>query len=156
MSLSTGANNGLGTSGAVAPPLSTPDSALRLTIAARPHNVLIVRQVVGALAEAFGLPPGNRYDVQLAVTEACANVVRHAYDDGLGTIEVTVCPEEDALRIVVADHGRGLGPSPDGGGPGLGLPMIAALTEKLEIEHVPGAGSRVAMLFPRPAETEEP
>jgi serine/threonine-protein kinase RsbW len=152
--LSSGANNGLGTSGAVAPPTATPDSALRLTIAARPHNVLIIRQVVGALAEAFGLPPGDRYDVQLAVTEACANVVRHAYEDGLGTIEITVTPEEHALRIVVADQGRGLGPNPDGGGAGLGLPMIAALTEKMEIEDVPGAGSRVAMIFPRPADGE--
>jgi serine/threonine-protein kinase RsbW len=150
--LSSGANNGLGTQGAIASSPSTPESALRISIAARPHNIVVVRQVVGALAEAFGLPPETRFDVQLAVTEACANVVRHAYEDGLGPIEITVDPEADALKIVVADHGRGIGPSPDSNGPGLGLPMIAALAEKVEIEHAPGTGCRVAMVFPRPAQ----
>jgi serine/threonine-protein kinase RsbW len=154
--MSSSANNGLGTQGALASPPSTPESALQISIAARPHNIVIVRQVVGALAEAFGLPPASCFDVQLAVTEACANVVRHAYEDGRGPIEITVDPEADALKIVVADHGRGIGPSPDTDGPGLGLPMIAALTEKLAIDHPPGTGGRVPMVSPRPARTDAP
>ncbi len=53
-----------------------------------------------------------------------------------------------ACWSIVEDRGRGLAPSPDGGGPGLGLPLIAALTEDLEISHGPdNRGSRVAMSF---------
>jgi anti-sigma regulatory factor (Ser/Thr protein kinase) len=85
------------------------------------------------------------------VTEACTNVVRHAYGDGRhpGPIEVEITPTDDALRVVVGDRGRGIGPSPDTTGPGLGLPLIAALTESVEIQHAPGTGSRVAMTFAR-------
>jgi serine/threonine-protein kinase RsbW len=88
-------------------------------------------------------------DMRLAVTEACTNVVRHAYAGTEGSIEVIVRPDGDALKITVADAGRGLGPSPDTAGPGLGLPLIAAVTDGLEIERTGGAGSRLVMCFRR-------
>ena len=58
-------------------------------------------------------------------------------------------PNGDALEVIVSDHGRGLGPSPDTAGPGLGLPLIAALADTLEIERRQGNGSRLAMSFLR-------
>ena len=58
-------------------------------------------------------------------------------------------PRGDALEVIVADSGRGLEPSPDTGGPGLGLPLIAALTDTLEIERDASAGSRLVMSFRR-------
>jgi anti-sigma regulatory factor (Ser/Thr protein kinase) len=125
------------------------DSDIRLTVPARPENVAVVRHVLGALADALGLPPALIEDMRLAVTEACTNVVRHAYTDGEGAIEVVVRPDGDALKVIVADAGRGLGPSPDTAGPGLGLPLIAALADSLEIERTGGAGSRVVMSFLR-------
>jgi serine/threonine-protein kinase RsbW len=51
------------------------------------------------------------------------------------------------LDVIVSDYGRGIGPSPDTDGPGLGLPLIAALVDVLQIEHAPMAGSRLAMSF---------
>ena len=123
------------------------ESDIRLTIPARPETVAVVRHVLGALGEALGLPVEVVEDVRLAVTEACTNVVRHAYADGRGSIEVVVRPEGDALRVTVADAGRGIGPSPDTAGPGLGLPLIAALTDSLEIERTGGTGSRLVMSF---------
>jgi serine/threonine-protein kinase RsbW len=126
------------------------DDDVRLTLPARPENVAVIRHVLAAFAETLGLPDGLVEDLRLAVTEACTNVVRHAYEAGTGgTIDISIRPEGEHLRVVVADQGRGLGPSPDTSGPGLGLPLIAALAESVEIEHAPGAGSRVAMSFAR-------
>jgi anti-sigma regulatory factor (Ser/Thr protein kinase) len=125
------------------------DSDIRLTLPARPENVAVVRHVLGALAEALGLPVAVTDDMRLAVTEACTNVVRHAYGDADGTIDVVVRPKGDALQVIVADTGRGLGPSPDTAGPGLGLPLIAALTDSLEIERGRSTGSRLVMWFMR-------
>ncbi len=125
------------------------DSDIRLTLPARPENVAVVRHVLVALSEAVGLPAAIAGDMQLAVSEACTNVVRHAYDDGGGTIDVVVRPTGDALEVIVTDEGRGLGPSPDTTGPGLGLPLIAALTDSLEIERGWSTGSRLVMSFPR-------
>jgi serine/threonine-protein kinase RsbW len=124
------------------------DSDIRLTVPARPENVAVIRHVLGALADALALPPPLVDDMRLAVTEACTNVVRHAYETE-GTIDVVVRPRGDTLEVVVADKGRGIGPSPDTAGPGLGLPLIAALTDTLEIERDRGSGSRLVMRFLR-------
>jgi anti-sigma regulatory factor (Ser/Thr protein kinase) len=104
--------------------------------------------MLGAFAEALRLPPDLVEDMRLAVTEACTNVVRHAYEAGeLGTIDVVIRPAGDRLELIVSDHGSGMGPSADVAGPGLGLPMIAALADEVEIEPGCSRGSRLAMAF---------
>jgi anti-sigma regulatory factor (Ser/Thr protein kinase) len=121
---------------------------VRLSLPARPENVAVIRHVLGAFAESLRLPPEMVEDMRLAVTEACTNIVRHAYHDGEpGPIEVVIRPHEDRLELIVSDRGNGLGPSPDAAGPGLGLPLIAALADSLDIEHAPTRGSRLAMSF---------
>jgi anti-sigma regulatory factor (Ser/Thr protein kinase) len=124
-------------------------SDVRLTVPARPENVAVVRHLLGGLAEALRLPASVVDDMRLAVTEACTNVVRHAYAGRDGLMEVLIRPGPHALQVVVADRGRGIGPTTDSAGPGLGLPLIAALTDSLEIQHGPERGSRLAMSFSR-------
>jgi anti-sigma regulatory factor (Ser/Thr protein kinase) len=128
-------------------PVERTSSDVRLTIPARPENVAVVRHVLGAFAEALHLDAAVVEDMRLAVTEACTNVVRHAYDGTPGPLEIVIRPAGESLEITVSDHGRGIGPSPDTRGPGLGLPLIAALADTLEIQHAPRAGSRLAMSF---------
>ena len=125
------------------------ESDIRLTLPARPENVAVVRHVLGAFAEALELPPTVTDDMRLAVTEACTNVVRHAYSHEHGTIEVVVRPNGGQLDVIVSDDGRGIGPSQDTTGPGLGLPLIAALADSLEIDRSAGKGSRLSMSFAR-------
>jgi serine/threonine-protein kinase RsbW len=129
------------------------DSDIRLTLPARPENVAVVRHVLGALGEVLNLSDSTREDIRLAVTEACTNVVRHAYADDGGTIDVVVRPRGDALEVTVSDAGRGGVPSPDNGGPGLGLPLIAALADSVEIERSQDSGSRLVMRFARAGAT---
>jgi serine/threonine-protein kinase RsbW len=130
-------------------PIEPRNSDVRLNLPARPENVAVVRHVLGAFAEALHLPVEVVDAVRLAVTEACTNVVRHAYDGAgaPGQLEIIVRPAGEVLQVIVSDHGRGIGPSPDTAGPGLGLPLIAALVDSLEIQHAPRAGSRLAMSF---------
>jgi serine/threonine-protein kinase RsbW len=120
---------------------------IRLTLPARAENVALVRHVVGALAEALGMPPTMIEDVKLAVTEACTNVVRHAYEGRDGPLEVMVEPATESLTVIVTDTGRGLRPGPTSDGAGLGLPLIAALAAELEIDEELGRGSRLRMEF---------
>jgi serine/threonine-protein kinase RsbW len=134
--------------------MATRDSDIRLTLPARPENVAVVRHALGAFSEELDLPQAVTDDMRLAVTEACTNVVRHAYDGDEGTIDVVVRPRGGALEVTVEDSGRGIGPSPDTSGPGLGLPLIAALADRLEIERSAGAGSRLIMSFSRSGEPQ--
>jgi anti-sigma regulatory factor (Ser/Thr protein kinase) len=79
--------------------------------------------------------------------------VRHAYGDRIGTVDVVVRPNGESLVIIVADTGRGMGPSPDTRGPGFGLPLIEALTDTFSIDPSPAAGSRLVMSFRRDRRT---
>jgi len=108
---------------------------VRLTLPARPENVAVIRHVLGAFAEALDLPADVVEDMRLAVTEACTNVVRHAYQDELGPIDVVIRPSGDGLELIVIDHGRGLS-------------LIAAVAESVKIESGSPRGSRLAMVFP--------
>jgi serine/threonine-protein kinase RsbW len=127
-------------------------SPVRLSLPAHARNIAVVRRALEAIAEALALPHRLIEDMRLAVTEACTNVVRHAYAgreaDDDSAMRVDLLPRERGMLVVVEDRGRGVGPSPDGRGPGLGLPLIAALTSRLEVSHGAGdRGIRVAMWF---------
>jgi len=122
---------------------------VRLTLPAMPENVALVRRMIVAFAEALSLPPEVVSDLRLAITEACTNVVRHAYRDAPGEIDVIARPEADGLEIIVSDSGQGIAPSRDAAGPGFGLGLISALADRLEIDHSPEQGSRVQMWFAR-------
>ena len=127
-------------------------SPVRLSLPARPSNIAVVRRALEAIADELALPRRLIEDMRLAVTEACTNVVRHAYDDherdSASAMRVDLLPSEGGMQVIVEDHGRGLGPSPDASGPGLGLPLIAALTSALEVSHgADDRGSRIAMTF---------
>ena len=127
-------------------------SPVRLSLPAQPRNIAVVRRALEAVAEELALPRRLVEDMRLAVTEACTNVVRHAYTAAEagepGALRVDLLPHSGGMEVIVEDHGRGLSPSPDASGPGLGLPLIAALTSAVEVSHGAGErGSRVAMSF---------
>ena len=123
---------------------------LRLRLSANPEEVAMVRQAISGVGEALGLSPRLLSDVKLATSEACTNAIVHAYEDvqrASGTLEVCAARAPDALVVTVTDRGRGIAPRIDGGGLGLGLPLIAALTRSLSIREGPGGGTEVEMAF---------
>jgi serine/threonine-protein kinase RsbW len=121
---------------------------MELALAARAENIAIVRHALGGLGEAYAVSEQKLSDVRLAVTEACANVVVHAYPDGHeGPMEVVASMDDDRLTVLVRDWGRGIGPRPDSPGLGLGLSLIAALAEQVQLGHDHQANTEVRMTF---------
>jgi anti-sigma regulatory factor (Ser/Thr protein kinase) len=107
---------------------------MQLALPARAENIAIVRHAFGALGEAYPLDSQTLSDIRLAVTEACTNVVVHAYPDGRdGPMEVAATLLGDELTVVVRDEGPGISPRPDSPGLGLGLPLIASLAENVQL-----------------------
>ncbi len=124
----------------------TPD--MELALAARAENIAIVRYALGGFGEAFAVSESKLSDIRLAVTEACANVVVHAYPDGHeGPMEVVAKLDEGELTVVVRDWGRGIRPRSDSPGLGLGLSLIAALTETVQLGHDSEEHTEVRMMF---------
>ena len=120
---------------------------VELTLPARAENVAVVRHAIGGLGEALDLHPQTLSDVKLAVTEACTNVVVHAYDGGDGPMSVAADVDVDHITVTVRDEGRGIVPRPDSPGLGLGLPLIATLTEALELGKDDHDRTEVRMSF---------
>ena len=122
---------------------------VRLNLSSRPENVVLVRQVLRGLADTVGLDAIELNDISTAVTEACNNVVSHAYPDGEGPLEVELHASEDGLEVVVRDHGCGLSPQPEPAAQigGIGLPVMAALAESVEFVSLSGGGTEVRMRF---------
>ena len=121
---------------------------MELALAARAENIAIVRHALGGLGEAFDVPESKLSDIRLAVTEACANAVVHAYPDGhKGPMEVVVSMDEETLTVLVRDWGCGIRPRPDSPGLGLGLSLIAALAETVQLGHNIAEHTEVRMKF---------
>jgi anti-sigma regulatory factor (Ser/Thr protein kinase) len=124
----------------------TPD--FELILPARAENVAVVRHAVGGLGDALDVPDHALADVKLAVTEACTNVVVHAYPDeqpGPMTVRARLGAEE--LTVVVSDEGRGIVPRPDSPGLGHGLPHLATHAASLELGTNEREETEVRMTF---------
>ena len=126
------------------------EPVVRLELPARPEGVGVVRQALVGVADGLALDAAVLADAKMAVTEACTNAVVHAYDDHSGQLEVEMLADEEALTVVVRDRGLGIQPRPSRAGStalGLGLPLIAALSDAFEVRGGPGAGTEVRMTF---------
>lgn len=122
--------------------------AVAITAAACSGEVSRIRSAIGSLGRRAGLDADRLADVALAVGEACANAVVHAYADREpGVLRVTADITPDGLEIVIADHGSGMAPRPDSPGLGLGLPLMASLTSALEVRVAEGGGTEIRMVF---------
>jgi serine/threonine-protein kinase RsbW len=124
----------------------TPD--MELSLPARAENIALIRHAFGALGEALAVEEQLLCDVRLAVTEACSNVVVHAYADRVpGPLEVLATVDNDELTVIVRDEGPGIAPHPGSPGLGLGLPLIASLTESVQLGRDEHERTEVRMTF---------
>ena len=101
------------------------------------------RTLDGALSGA-GIDEDCRQDIRLALTEACANVIKHAEHSTVYHVDVTV--ENDNCIIEVTDDGGGFDPATVRPGEllddaGRGLQIVAAVTDGLELMSVDGLGT---------------
>ncbi|MGH2901277.1 MAG: ATP-binding protein [Solirubrobacteraceae bacterium] len=124
---------------------NTPD--LELKLPARAENVAVIRHAFGGFGEVLSVAEQTLLDIQLAVTEACTNVVVHAYADNEGDLGVDASIVGRRLTVIVRDSGRGIVPRPDSPGLGLGLPLIATLAETLELGKDGSGNTEVRMTF---------
>jgi anti-sigma regulatory factor (Ser/Thr protein kinase) len=126
-------------------------AAVSLRLPARPENVAVVRQALTGLGDAYDLDPDLLGDVKTAVTEACNNVVLHAYEeDEEGSMEIDADSDGIGARVLVRDFGSGIQPrsiAVEERTLGLGLPLIATLSRSFNIRGRPELGLEVEMVF---------
>jgi serine/threonine-protein kinase RsbW len=121
--------------------------AMKRGYPAIPGSVPVARRALVAVAEAAGAGEAQVEAVALAASEALTNVVRHAYPGQPGPIQVSAWTADDALVVVIADNGCGLQAHSEAPGLGVGLALIAKLSDEFEIVQPPSGGTEVQMRF---------
>ncbi len=128
------------------------DARVEFALPAVADNVPLVRHALAGLAEAIGMEASGVADLKTVVTEACMNVVVHAYPSSVepGLLEVTAWEDAGCLAVTVRDFGDGIRPlaEVEQRSLRLGLPLIAALTTSFELGGDPGRGTWVTMRVP--------
>ncbi|MBI3158506.1 MAG: ATP-binding protein [Chloroflexi bacterium] len=104
-----------------------------------------------------GLNDDEVYAVQLAVDEACTNIIEHGYGgEGLGEITCSCTPKASGLEIVLTDHGKafdpGKVPEPKVSGPleelgsrGAGIYLMKKLMDEVDFEFDEKSGTSLTM-----------
>jgi two-component sensor histidine kinase len=108
-------------------------------------------------------PSDNAIPMALFLVEAVTNAVRYGFPDRSGRISVSLGSQPEALRLEVADNGRGVDlsqPPAAGPGQGLGTRLMAAFAKQLRAEMAitskPEEGYAVTLTIPRPRDEATP
>ena len=128
-----------------------------LKIPTHSTNLKIIRDFISDIAGKAGFTDEVKFDIALAVDEACTNVIKHAYRGGVGR-EITINVRYDSEKIVIAvsDSGNGFDTSSvdnfDIGAKlkkmergGLGIHLIKETMDEVEFKSDPKAENSVVM-----------
>lgn len=118
----------------------------QLTTDSRLERLSKISDFIGKAARACGLDDKQVYDVQMAVDEACSNVIEHAYAGKTnGKIEIKCQVEDDEFVVTIRDYGKPFDPrqvaQPNISAPlsertvgGLGLFFMNRLMDRVEFD----------------------
>jgi serine/threonine-protein kinase RsbW len=134
------------------------ENTFTLDVPSTTANLALIREFVTRVAAQAGLNDVEVGQLELAVDEACANVIEHAYgDDKTKQVTVRAIFDEDTLRIHVIDTGKGFDPTQvqqqdlkdliakrkTGG---LGMRLIETLMDEVHYDVEPGRRNELRMV----------
>jgi len=131
---------------------------VELQIPCNPKYIAVARLVAAGVGARSGLSVDDIDDLKVAVSEACTNVIDHAFPDPekaehSTAISLRFTPRENGLQVEVEDYGAGFDPD-DLPQPelyelsvdrGLGLYLINQLTDEVDIQSAPDSGTKIIM-----------
>lgn len=128
-----------------------------LQVPSSTENLALIREFVTSIGRQATLSDEELTNLELAVDEACANVIEHAYGhDITKAVSVRATFDDEKLLISVIDEGRGFDPGKvqqdsveelvharKSGG--LGIRLIRTLMDEVSYEIVPGQKNELHM-----------
>lgn len=122
------------------------------------ENLALIRDFVGNIARQAGMQEAELSMISLAVDEACANVIEHAYGlDQTQEVIVRVTLDADALTIQVIDTGKGFDPASieqkdvkklmaERRSGGLGMRVMKIVMDEVQYSMKPGQRNELTMI----------
>jgi serine/threonine-protein kinase RsbW len=112
------------------------------------ESVSLIRAMLTGAVESLGFETSLIDDLNTAVSEACNNVVLHAYDGSTGPMIVHLEACEEGVEVSIRDRGAGFRHA-SSSGLGTGIAVISALADRAEFFSAPGGGTEVRVTFAR-------
>ncbi len=112
-----------------------------------PDSVPAARRALVAFAQEAGMAADQLDALRLAASEALTNVVRHAYGEEGGLIHLTAAIAGEELWVLVGDDGHGLEAGSHQPGLGVGLALIASVSDYFAVVKRSGGGTEVRLQF---------
>jgi serine/threonine-protein kinase RsbW len=120
---------------------------IKMRVPATADHLAPMRAAVATfVADHWPAADRDRADIALALTEACANVIRHAYPDGQGDMTILCRIDDGHLALDISDQGTGIHPPSPNPGLGLGLPLMHRLADAKVSSN--GSGTQIFLRFP--------
>jgi anti-sigma regulatory factor (Ser/Thr protein kinase) len=113
-------------------PVPLPDE-LRTSWPADAEALAPLRHLLRRWLRKHGADDDETYDITVAVQEACANAIEHAYAPGPAAFELLASCAEHTVSLTVTDRG-GWRP-PRGTNRGRGLPMMEMLVDEVDVRR---------------------
>lgn len=128
----------------------TDSTTVHLELDSQPESVSLVRAMLAGVAELLDFDRELLDGLNTTVSEACNNVVRHAYGTESGRLIVHLDADDECVEVTIRDHGVGLGGAiPGEDHVGVGLALIGALADRSEFREHPEGGTMVRIAFNR-------
>lgn len=110
-----------------------------MALPATPEAIAPLRHDLRAWLADAGTDETSAQDLLVAVTEACASAVEHAYAfDSRRTIDLRASREGAQIDITIADDGGWMTPDPGASRRGRGLPLMRALVDEATVDTTAG------------------
>jgi serine/threonine-protein kinase RsbW len=134
------------------------ERTFQLNVPSSTENLSMIRDFVGSIGVRAGMGPADLTKLELAVDEACANVIEHAYSsEPTHAVTVKATVDDDTVQIDIVDTGRGFDPtkveqveleklikSRKSGG--LGMRLIQSLMDEVQYQIIPGQKNELRMI----------
>jgi serine/threonine-protein kinase RsbW len=137
--------------------MATIERKFKLQVPSSTENLALIREFVTTVGKQARMSDDDVSKLELAVDEACANVIEHAYGhDITKEVDVRAVFDEDEVRISVIDSGRGFDPAKideetveqlvaQRKSGGLGFRLIKTLMDDVSYEIIPGQKNELHM-----------
>lgn len=132
------------------------DNEMRLEFLSKSSNEAFARVAVAAFASQLDPTIEEIADIKTAVSEAVTNSIIHGYEEKLGIVKIFAGIKDNAVDIEISDKGKGIDnleeamqplytSKPDMERSGMGFTIMENFMDKLEVESIPGEGTRIIM-----------
>lgn len=138
--------------------MASMERTFTLQVPSSTGNLAMIRDFVTSVGEQAGMSPAEVAQLELAVDEACANVIEHAYGhDATKEVSVRATIDGDIMEIDVIDTGQGFDPAAveqlelerlvaDRMTGGLGMRLMKTLMDEVHYAIIPGEKNELRMI----------